>query len=141
MTHSRHAELQEMLAARRDQIEAQVQHKVRGFRETESKEVQRRRTDVADDPAQEDIDYALVQMQSQTLENIRVALARLAAGEYGLCADCADEIPETRLRALPFATRCRSCQEDHEQAEHRSRKSVQRDAGFRLRAAIETVGT
>jgi DnaK suppressor protein len=141
MTHSRHAELQQMLEERRHQIEAQVRSRVRGFREASHKEVQRPRTDVGDDPAPEDIDFALVQMQSQTLENVRLALLRLAAGEYGLCAECEEEIPEQRLRALPFAGRCRTCQEDHERVEHRSRRSVQRDAGFRMGTVIGSAGT
>jgi DnaK suppressor protein len=140
MTHSRDVELRQMLEERRHRIEMQVKTKVRAFRETDSKEVQRPRTDLGDDPAQEDIDFALVQMQSQTVENIRAALTRLANGEYGVCGDCDEEIPEQRLRALPFATRCRSCQEDHERAEHHSRRSVQRDAGFRMRTAMETIG-
>jgi DnaK suppressor protein len=134
MTHSRHVELQQMLEERRRQIEVQVQNKVRGFRETANKEAQRPRTDIGDDPAQEDIDFALVQMQSQTLENVRLALLRLSAGEYGICSECDEEIPEKRLRALPFAGRCRACQEDQERVESRSRRSVQRAAGFGLTA-------
>ncbi|MQA29342.1 MAG: hypothetical protein GEU82_05800 [Luteitalea sp.] len=141
MTHSRHVELQLMLEERRRQTELQVQSKVRGFRETDRDEVQRRRTDLGDDPGPEDVDFALVQMQWQTLEHIRVALARLAAGEYGICADCEEEIPEKRLRALPFAGRCRSCQEDQEQTDRRTRRAVQRDAGFRMRTVIETTGS
>ena len=137
MTHSRHVELQQMLEERRQQIEAQVQSKVRGFRESSNKEVQRPRTDIGDDPAQEDIDFALVQMQSQTLENVRLALLRLAAGEYGICAECDEEIPEKRLRALPFAGRCRTCQEDQERADQRSRRSVQRATGFGMRTVVE----
>ena len=39
------------------------------------------------------------------------ALARLAAGRYGLCAVCEDPIPAARLRAMPFAARCLPCQE------------------------------
>jgi len=42
------------------------------------------------------------------------ALSRLAAGSYGLCADCAGPIPRARLRALPFALRCLRCQERKE---------------------------
>jgi DnaK suppressor protein len=141
MTHSRHVELQQMLEQRRHQIEGQVKSKVRSFRDTGSKELQRPRTDLDDDPAPEDIEFALVQMQSQTLENIRIALKRLASGEYGICTDCEEEIAEKRLRALPFAGRCRSCQEDLERVEHRSRKSVQRDTGLRMRTVTETTGT
>ncbi len=39
------------------------------------------------------------------------ALARLAAGRYGLCAVCEELIPVARLRAMPFAVRCLPCQE------------------------------
>ena len=141
MTHSRQVELQQMLEQRRYQIEAQVQTKVRGFRDAGSQDLQRPRTDLGDDPAQEDIDFALVQMQSQTLENIRIALARLASGDYGICSDCDGEIAEMRLRALPFAGRCRSCQEDLERVESRSRKSVQRDTGLRMHTISGTAGT
>jgi DnaK suppressor protein len=141
MTHSRHVELQQMLEDRRHQIEGQVQSKVRGFRDNSGNERQRPRIDIGDDPAAEDIDFALVQMQSQTLENIRIALARLAAGEYGICSDCEEEIAEKRLRALPFAARCRSCQEDHEGSQQRSRRAAQRSTGFGLRSVTETAGS
>jgi RNA polymerase-binding transcription factor len=138
MTKSREVDLRRMLEQRRSEIEGQVQSKIRGFRDTDNTEAQRLRTGLSDDPATEDIDFALVQMQSQTLEKIRAALARLVAGDYGLCDQCVEEIPETRLRALPFATRCRNCQETAERSEHRSR---QRHANFRIRAVMETTGT
>lgn len=140
MTHSRHVELQQMLTDRRSQIEKQVQHKVRGFRDAEGRDTQRPQTDLGDDPAQEDIDFALVQMQSQTLDLIRQALTRLQGGDYGICVECDDEIAETRLRALPFATRCRSCQAEQEDAES-SRRTVRRDAGVRMRVAMERIAT
>ncbi len=44
------------------------------------------------------------------------ALGRLAAGRYGLCAECGEPIPPARLRALPFAVRCLPCQERLENA-------------------------
>ena len=42
---------------RRSPIEAQAQHMMRAFRDTESAESTRPPTDLSDDPAQEDIDY------------------------------------------------------------------------------------
>jgi len=45
------------------------------------------------------------------------ALTRLDAGKYGYCFDCAQEISEQRLRALPFAARCQSCEERREEKE------------------------
>ena len=32
-------------------------------------------------------------------------------GEYGICADCGQEIPAARLEIVPDAERCVSCQE------------------------------
>jgi DnaK suppressor protein len=46
----------------------------------------------------------------------RQALARLDAGEYDICVDCAQQIPPERLRAQPFASRCIVCQERHERS-------------------------
>ena len=38
------------------------------------------------------------------------ALAKLAAGSYGLCDDCGRPIAPERLEALSWATRCVACQ-------------------------------
>ena len=43
-------------------------------------------------------------------ERLRRAREALAAGTYGLCVDCGEAIPEARLRMVPDATRCVSCQ-------------------------------
>ena len=40
---------------------------------------------------------------------------RLDAGKYGSCLECAREISERRLRALPFAVRCQACEDCREQ--------------------------
>jgi DnaK suppressor protein len=44
------------------------------------------------------------------LNTIESALERLDEGSYGVCADCGADIPPGRLKALPFATLCVSCQ-------------------------------
>ena len=111
-----------MLEARRRAIEEQVQQKIRAFRDTETGETTRPPSDLSDDPSQENLDFALVEMQGQMLENITAALVRLDAGDYGTCRDCDEEIPEKRLRALPFANRCLPCQESAEHTEQRERR-------------------
>jgi DnaK suppressor protein len=60
---------------------------------------------------QDDIEFALIQMKSETLNKINDALTRLEQGDYGNCFDCGAEIAEKRLRALPFAVRCKDCEE------------------------------
>lgn len=48
------------------------------------------------------------------LDQVNQALARLDAGEYGLCTDCEEPIAEARLKALPYATLCIQCAEETE---------------------------
>jgi DnaK suppressor protein len=57
------------------------------------------------------ISAAVVEITSRTLQDIEGALERLESGTYGRCTDCGAEIPAARLRAMPFADRCRECQE------------------------------
>ena len=45
------------------------------------------------------------------LAEMDVALARAAAGTYGVCVDCGTRIPDERPAARPTATRCVSCAE------------------------------
>ena len=66
-----------------------------------------------DDFVQE-VDLALMQMKSETLKKIDLALQRLEEGSYGRCQECDAELPPARLRALPFAALCRDCQQEAE---------------------------
>lgn len=50
-------------------------------------------------------------MLYRELKRIDAALARLAAGDYGICADCGSAIPARRLEAIPWAERCVACEE------------------------------
>jgi DnaK suppressor protein len=63
---------------------------------------------------QDDIEAALIQIKGRAIRQVEASMARLEAGHYGRCADCQKKIPEVRLRALPFALRCRACEESHE---------------------------
>jgi RNA polymerase-binding transcription factor DksA len=58
-----------------------------------------------------DVGVSLLELTSQTVQEIETALRRAAAGEYGSCSDCRSRISSARLKALPFADRCRGCQE------------------------------
>jgi DnaK suppressor protein len=60
------------------------------------------------------LEFALAEMKSQTLARITDALARLDKGTYGVCVECGEPIASARLKALPFAERCRDCQESQE---------------------------
>jgi DnaK suppressor protein len=127
MSRSRYNELRKMLEDRRREIQAEVQGKMRGVREEGGKlnEVLDA-VESAEADIQEDIEFALVQMKSETLNKINDALKRLEHGDYGFCFDCGEEIAEKRLRALPFAVRCKDCEEARENAEQRERQLASR---------------
>src|SRR6185295_18683882 len=61
------------------------------------------------------MDFALMEMESETLKKIDEALHRLEEGTYGDCSECGQKIAEARLKALPFANTCRECQEHREE--------------------------
>jgi RNA polymerase-binding transcription factor len=130
MARSRYTELKRMLQERRGELQAQVQGKMRDVRAEGTwggklnevlDAVESSEADI-----QEDIEFALIQMKSETLNKVNDALARLEHGDYGYCFDCGEEIAEKRLRALPFAVRCKECEEAKEVAERRERQLAQR---------------
>ena len=130
MARSRYAELKQMLDGRRRELQAEVQGKMRVVREEGTwggklnevlDAVESSEADI-----QEEIEFALIQMKSETLNKIDDAVGRLEQGDYGYCFDCGEEIAEKRLRALPFAVRCKDCEEAREVAEQRQRQLVAR---------------
>ena len=129
----RYAELKRILEDRRREILTEVQDKMRDVRAEANGEGQgvldAAETSEAD--IQDDIEFALIQMKTETLHKIEEALGRLEEGTYGNCFECGEEISERRLRALPFAVRCKDCEEAREVAEQRQRQlSQRRSAGF-----------
>jgi DnaK suppressor protein len=51
----------------------------------------------------------LGETQRREILQIDAALARMEAGEYGVCRDCGQEIDPRRLKALPYAVLCTEC--------------------------------
>lgn len=56
-----------------------------------------------------DLAAATLERERQELNEIEAALARIRAGEYGLCQACGNPIREARLQALPWARLCIRC--------------------------------
>jgi DnaK suppressor protein len=125
---TRYDELKRMLEERQRELTHEVQGRIRGVRadgaEKPHEVMDQGETSEVD--IQEDIELALIQMKAETLNKINEALARLETGRYGFCFECGDEITEARLRALPFAVRCKDCEEARENAANRERMLSQR---------------
>ncbi|MEQ9407651.1 MAG: TraR/DksA family transcriptional regulator [Fuerstiella sp.] len=43
------------------------------------------------------------------IREIKLALSSLENGTYGICTTCGAEIPEARLKVLPYTTTCVKC--------------------------------
>ena len=119
----RYADLKTMLENRRRQIVDELHGRIRGVRAEGATRLHEGQDpgETAEVDIQEDIEFALIQMKAETLKKVDEALARLDEGRYGFCYDCGDEIAEARLRALPFAVRCKNCEEEREEASARAR--------------------
>jgi RNA polymerase-binding transcription factor DksA len=65
----------------------------------------------------DEVQAALVDRASRELIQVNAALELLRERRYGICRDCADFIGLARLRTLPFAQRCRPCQERMERTQ------------------------
>ena len=61
--------------------------------------------------AQQDLNAATVELRSRTLREVESALKRVAGGTYGECEACGEEISAHRLKAIPWARYCLTCQE------------------------------
>jgi DnaK suppressor protein len=124
----RYAVLRSMLEDRRYEIH----EKLRSLRESlpaEAGDVRDVEEQSVDDFVQE-VDFALMEMKSETLKQIDEALRRLDSGSYGQCVECSQEIGEARLRALPFARLCRDCQEEQEERVASERESRAAEGQF-----------
>ena len=129
MNRDRYAELRRILEERRREIMSEVHSKIRDVRTEAANSPAHGVLDAAEtseSDIQDDIEFALIQMKAETLNKIEEALRRLEEGSFGYCFECGDEISEKRLRALPFAVRCKDCEEARETAQQRERMLAQR---------------
>ena len=120
-------ELRKMLEERHHELTLDVHGRIREARVDSSNERQAiDEGETSELDIQDELEFALIQMKAETLNRIDAALRRLEEGTYGRCFECGDEIAATRLRALPFAVRCKDCEESREVAEQRDRTAAQR---------------
>lgn len=61
--------------------------------------------------AEQDVTAATLSLRSRMLKEIESALQRVATGTYGICEGCSEDISPNRLKGLPWARYCLTCQE------------------------------
>ena len=115
-TATRQTRLRELLFERQHELQVDLRRRIRDGRTERVTDV-REELESSDVSASTDVSLALLEMKSQTLRHIGHAISRIGTGDYGDCLDCGEAISETRLRALPFAVRCRACEEGRERVQ------------------------
>ena len=124
----RRDEIRRVLVERRRALLNEIQSRVRDVREVGSTG-NRRMTDpdeTVEGEPDDDVVFAFIQMKAEVLQRVDEAVRRFDEGMYGYCIDCGEVIAASRLRAMPFAVRCRHCEETCEHERRRARIPSQR---------------
>jgi DnaK suppressor protein len=120
LTTGHRALLEAALVLRQHQLESRLQGQLSGLSRAEhAHEVLTQDGDDAPQRSSDrEVDLAMTDIETQELGAVQAALSRLKAGAYGVCIDCAGDIPFDRLQAAPVALRCVACAQARESAAH-----------------------
>ena len=75
--------------------------------------------DMAADTYERELSMNIVSSEQEILYQIDDALKRLDDGSFGVCLQCSQPIAMSRLKAVPYASLCISCQRSKEQKNRR----------------------
>ena len=70
--------------------------------------------DISDEAARDYNSELMLNLGQQDWEKLKLvdeALVKIKFGEYGICQQCEESIPEARLKIVPFAQYCVKCLE------------------------------
>jgi DnaK suppressor protein len=118
--------IRRMLVERRRELLDEIHNRVRDVREVGSNHHAADLTETVEAEPEDDLVFALIQMKAELLERVDEAVRHFDEGTYGSCVDCGEAIASARLRAMPFAVRCRDCEETREDSRHRQRVQLRR---------------
>ena len=104
-------EIKQDLESKRSALASALQHNIEAARATDH------RRELFKDPYgnaalahDDEVTATVVERLARALKSVERALADVDAGRYGICQDCEEPIAPARLRVVPFATRCVTCQ-------------------------------
>ena len=89
-------------------IVGQVQGKSKSKKEQLNEPV----ADIVDDAMQSYDRQMILGLEEKDLKKLRLveeAIKKLDDGQYGVCSECEELIPEGRLIVIPFASHCVNC--------------------------------
>ena len=105
--------LNQVLVRRRDALRKALSGDLGLLRELHA-QTSRELVDMASISVQDEIGSQLAEVESRELSRVEYAIERMREGSFGICEGCGTNIPMARLNALPYATRCITCQKESE---------------------------
>ena len=109
--------LEHKLRSRQATLRAEIRAALLASSEERHRELAGMVHDAADDSVADllmDVNLKGLDRDTQELNAVNAALARLAQGTYGVCVDCGGDIGYQRLEVQLGATRCIDCETRHE---------------------------
>ena len=121
-------DIRRLLVERRRELLNEIQSRVRDVREKGSDKYHYsiHPAEAIEAEPDDDLAFALIQMKAEVLERVNEAVRHFDEGTHGYCVDCGEVIASSRLHAMPFAVRCRDCEDTREDEEHRERVQLRR---------------
>ena len=71
--------------------------------------------ELGSDNAEQELTLTLLGSDEGILDQIEAAIRRVEDGSYGRCKNCGEQIPKTRLDAVPYAADCVRCASQEEE--------------------------
>lgn len=99
------AHLKDLLTARKAYLEQDLDRIEHRLDETPNPDFEEAATEREGDEVLERLGTA----ELTELKQVNAALGRIAAGTYGVCANCGADIAPARLEIVPYTQKCRKC--------------------------------
>jgi DnaK suppressor protein len=71
--------------------------------------------ELGSDNADQELTLTLLGSDENILDQVEAAIHRIEDGGYGWCEKCGEEIPKSRLNAIPYAVECVQCAAEQEE--------------------------
>ena len=71
--------------------------------------------ELSSDNAEQELTLTLLGSDEDILDQVEAAIHRIEDGDYGRCEKCGEQIPKSRLDAIPYAADCVQCASKQEE--------------------------
>ena len=71
--------------------------------------------ELGSDNAEQELTLTLLGGGEDILDQVEAAIRRIESCDYGQCKECGEEIPKSRLNAIPYAADCVRCASQEEE--------------------------